>query len=61
MDKMTAAAAVYAKAGFVEIEADRHNPLRTARFYEAKLGETDARPGTWGPSAPRDDHPETPH
>ena len=61
MDEMKAAAAVYAKAGFVEIEAYRHNPLRTARFYEAKLGETDARPGTGEPSALRDDDPETPH
>jgi GNAT superfamily N-acetyltransferase len=36
---MIEAVEVYRKVGFVEIEPYRHNPLPTARFYEAVLRE----------------------
>ncbi|HXY43499.1 MAG TPA: GNAT family N-acetyltransferase [Acidimicrobiales bacterium] len=40
---MVAAVELYRKLGFVEIEPYRHNPLRTARFYEAVLREAGSR------------------
>jgi GNAT superfamily N-acetyltransferase len=41
--EMVGAAALYRKLGFVEIGPYRHNPLPSARFYEATLREAGSR------------------